>query len=204
MKKKRLWIALAGAVVLVAVAIGVAVALNGGLGKGYKLVASPDGGRARVVARVVQPEGYTLSEDYALSEESDVDDGEPEYYFEPESDESPVRFLYYTTGYGDSQSFAEAAIAAYTTFYDEFASSEVAERTLADRTFLSFDYTAAYPNAEETAMVYEQSAVCYFPVGGDAFVVCIVSLSFDGADAYLDAEALDAYVAQACGAVNLL
>ena len=151
-----------------------------------------------MVARVVQPEGYALSED------SDVDGEEPEYYFEPESDESPVRFLYYTTGYGDSQSVAEAAIAAYTTFYDEFASSEVAERTLADRTFLSFDYTAAYPNAEETAMVYEQSAVCYFPVGGDAFVVCIVSLSFDGADAYLDAEALDAYVAQACGAVNLL
>ena len=198
MKKKRLWIALAGAVVLVAVAIGVAVALNGGLGKGYKLVASPDGGRARVVARVVQPEGYALSED------SDVDGEEPEYYFEPESDESPVRFLYYTTGYGDSQSVAEAAIAAYTTFYDEFASSEVAERTLADRTFLSFDYTAAYPNAEETAMVYEQSAVCYFPVGEDAFVVCVVSLSFDGADAYLDAEALDAYIAQACGAVNLL
>lgn len=198
MKKKRLWIALAGAVVLVAVAIGVAVALNSDTGDGYKLVASPDGGRARVVARVVQPEGYALSED------SDVDGEEPEYYFEPESDESPVRFLYYTTGYGDSQSVAEAAIAAYTTFYDEFASSEVAERTLADRTFLCFDYTAAYPNAEETAMVYEQSAVCYFPVGGDAFVVCIVSLSFDGADAYLDAEALDAYVAQACGAVNLL
>lgn len=198
MKKKRLWIALAGAVVLVAVAIGVAVALNSDTGDGYRLVASPDGGRARVVARVVQPEGYALSED------SDVDGEEPEYYFEPESDESPVRFLYYTTGYGDSQSVAEAAIAAYTTFYDEFASSEVAERTLADRTFLCFDYTAAYPNAEETAMVYEQSAVCYFPVGGDAFVVCIVSLSFDGADAYLDAEALDAYVAQACGAVNLL
>lgn len=198
MKKKRLWIALAGAVVLVAAAIGVAVALNSDTGDGYRLVASPDGGRARVVARVVQPE------DYALSEDSDVDGEEPEYYFEPESDESPVRFLYYTTGYGDSQSVAEAAIAAYTTFYDEFASSEVAERTLADRTFLSFDYTAAYPNAEETAMVYEQSAVCYFPVGGDAFVVCVVSLSFDGADAYLDAEALDAYVAQACGAVNLL
>ena len=198
MKKKRLWIALAGAVVLVAAAIGVAVALNSDTGDGYRLVASPDGGRARVVARVVQPEGYALSED------SDVDGEEPEYYFEPESDESPVRFLYYTTGYGDSQSVAEAAIAAYTTFYDEFASSEVAERTLADRTFLSFDYTAAYPNAEETAMVYEQSAVCYFPVGGDAFVVCIVSLSFDGSDAYLDAEALDAYVAQACGAVNLL
>lgn len=198
MKKKRLWIALAGAVVLVAVAIGVAVALNSDTGDGYRLVASPDGGRARVVARVVQPEGYALSED------SDVDGEEPEYYFEPESDESPVRFLYYTTGYGDSQSVAEAAIAAYTTFYDEFASSEVAERTLADRTFLCFDYTAAYPNAEETAMVYEQSAVCYFPVGGDAFVVCIVSLSFDGADAYLDAEALDAYIAQACGAVNLL
>lgn len=198
MKKKRLWIALAGAVVLVAVAIGVAVALNSDTGDGYRLVASPDGGRARVVARVVQPEGYALSED------SDVDGEEPEYYFEPESDESPVRFLYYTTGYGDSQSVAEAAIAAYTTFYDEFASSEVAERTLADRTFLSFDYTAAYPNAEETAMVYEQSAVCYFPVGGDAFVVCVVSLSFDGSDAYLDAEALDAYVAQACGAVNLL
>lgn len=198
MKKKRLWIALAGAVVLVAAAIGVAVALNGGSGDGYKLVASPDGGRARVVARVVQPEGYALSED------SDVDGEEPEYYFEPESDESPVRFLYYTTGYGDSQSVAEAAIAAYMTFYDEFASSEVAERTLADRTFLCFDYTAAYPNAEETAMVYEQSAVCYFPVGGDAFVVCIVSLAFDDADAYLDAEALDAYVAQACGAVNLL
>lgn len=198
MKKKRLWIALAGAVVLVAVAIGVAVALNSDTGDGYRLVASPDGGRARVVARVVQPEGYALSED------SDVDGEEPEYYFEPESDESPVRFLYYTTGYGDSQSVAEAAIAAYTTFYDEFASSEVAERTLADRTFLCFDYTAAYPNAEETAMVYEQSAVCYFPVGGDAFVVCIVSLSFDGSDAYLDAEALDAYVAQACGAVNLL
>ncbi len=198
MKKKRLWIALAGAVVLVAAAIGVAVALNGGSGDGYKLVASPDGGRARVVARVVQPEGYTLSED------SDVDGEEPEYYFEPESDESPVRFLYYTTGYGDSKSVAEAAIAAYTTFYDEFASSEVAERTLADRTFLCFDYTAAYLNAEGTAMVYEQSAVCYFPVGGDAFVVCVVSLSFDGSDAYLDAEALDAYVAQACGAVNLL
>lgn len=198
MKKKRLWIALAGAVVLVAAAIGIAVALNSDTGDGYKLVASPDGGRARVVARVVQPEGY------ALSENSDVDGEEPEYYFEPESDESPVRFLYYTTGYGDSQSVAEAAIAAYTTFYDEFASSEVAERTLADRTFLCFDYTAAYPNAEETAMVYEQSAVCYFPVGGDAFVVCIVSLSFDGSDAYLDAEALDAYVAQACGAVNLL
>lgn len=198
MKKKRLWIALACAVVVVVAAIGVAVALNSDTGDGYRLVASPDGGRARVVARVVQPEGYALSED------SDVDGEEPEYYFEPESDESPVRFLYYTTGYGDSQSVAEAAIAAYTTFYDEFASSEVAERTLADRTFLSFDYTAAYPNAEETAMVYEQSAVCYFPVGGDAFVVCIVSLSFDGSDAYLDAEALDAYVAQACGAVNLL
>lgn len=198
MKKKRLWIALAGAVVLVAVAIGVAVALNSDTGDGYKLVASPDGGRARVVARVVQPEGYALSED------SDVDGEEPEYYFEPESDESPVRFLYYTTGYGDSQSVAEAAIAAYTTFYDEFASSEVAERTLADRTFLCFDYTAAYLNAEGTAMVYEQSAVCYFPVGEDAFAVCIVSLAFDDADAYLDKDALDAYVAQACGAVNLL
>ena len=197
MKKKRLWIALAGAVVLVAAAIGVAVALNGGSGDGYKLVASPDGGRARVVARVVQPEGYTLSED------SDVDGEEPEYYFEPESDESSVRFLYYTTGYGDSKSVAEAAIAAYTTFYDEFASSEVAERTLADRTFLCFDYTAAYLNAEGTAMVYEQSAVCYFPVGEDAFAVCIVSLAFDDADAYLDKDALDAYIAQACGAMNV-
>lgn len=198
MKKKRLWIALAGAVVLVAAAIGVAVALNGGSGDGYKLVASPDGGRARVVARVVQPEGYALSED------SDVDGEEPEYYFEPESDESPVRFLYYTTGYGDSKSVAEAAIAAYTTFYDEFASSEVAERTLADRTFLCFDYTAAYLNAEGTAMVYEQSAVCYFPVGEDAFAVCIVSLAFDDADAYLDKDALDAYIAQACAAMNLV
>lgn len=134
------------------------------------------------IAHVVCPEGYAVQADEAIS------GTDPEYYLMPTDAESPVRFLYYTTGSGDSQALAEAAQQNFMVFYDEFASDEIGEITLAGRTCLCLSYTCTYPAEDGTTPVYEQSAICYFPVQDDTFVACILSLSFDSADDYLSEE----------------
>lgn len=154
---------------------------------------SPD---LRTVAQVVSPEGYAPLEDASPT------GSEPEYYLVPNDAESPVRFLYYTTGCGDSRALAEAARENYALFYDEFDSGEIAEITLSGRACLCLAYTCAYPGRDGATPVYEQSAICYFPAGENAFVACILSLSFDSPDDYLSEAAFAESLEQMASAVQ--
>ena len=139
-------------------------------GKDYPLKTS-------VEAYVTPPEGYVAAPEMAM---------EDEYYFIPGAQGDPVRFIYYTTGEGDPQALAEAALESYASFYDEFAPGEILKDTLAGRDCLHFDYTCAYPDRSGAHMVYEQTAVAYVPLDEAQFIACIVSLAFDDPAGYCD------------------
>jgi len=151
------------------------------------------------VAYIAETEGYALMD--GISPNSNGP--EPEYYFAPADAESPVRFIYYTTGYGDCSALAEAAVKSYGAFYDDFAAGEITETTIAGKPCLTFSYTCSYRAQNGYTPVYEQSALCYFPVSEGTFIACILSLSFDSAEEYLDAEALNALVEQAAAAIQM-
>lgn len=167
---------------------------------GHWLIANLSGEEAdyQQVAEIICPEGFTPVEGISANGEGP----EPELYFAPEDPESPVRFFYYTTGYGDCRSLAETALESYAYFYDDFIPSEIEETTVGDLACLRFSYTAAYPGEDESVLAYEQSAVCYFPIQENCFAACIVSLSFDSSEAFLDTEALQLLVDQACAALR--
>ena len=68
------------------------------------------------VAEVSQPEGFARLEGVMPN------GTEPEIYFAPEDSESPIRFFYYTTGYGDPAVLADSAalkISTSATFWAE-------------------------------------------------------------------------------------
>ena len=151
----------------------------------------------RAVAGVAVPEGFSC-----LSEES-VAGETPEYYLVPTEAESNVRFLYYTTGRGDPQTLAKAALSSYGMLYDEFSAGEIRQEAFAERDCLYFDYTCAYPTRTGDAMVYEQTAVAYIPVDGDAFIACIASLAFDDPEDYFSGEEMHAFLMFAMQAIEL-
>ena len=151
------------------------------------------------VAYVSEIEGYALMGGITPNSNGP----EPEYYFAPADAESPVRFIYYTTGYGDCSALAESAIKSYGAFYEEFTAGEITEGVIAEKDCLSFSYTCSYRGQNGYTPVYEQSALCYFPVGEGTFIACILSLGFDSAEEYLDAEALNALVEQAAAAIQM-
>ena len=155
------------------------------------------GAVGQTVASVQAPEGY------ALQESAPSGGADPEYYFVPVDPDRPVRFLYYTAGSGDPDTLASAALDSYAMFYDEFDYHAPVAETLAGLDTLRFDYTCAYPDRDGSAMVYEQTCVCYVTIREDRFVACICSLAFDDPAAYLDADALLALTEQALGAIRI-
>ena len=148
------------------------------------------------VATVETPVGF------ALQPSADPGAEEPEYYFEPLDESSPVRFYYYTAGSGDPDYLARAAMDTYALYYDEFQPGEITAAPLDGRDCLRFHYTCAYPNRDKTATVYEQTAVCYLPLRADRFAACIVSLAFGDAGDYLTDEALEAELTEAVRAIS--
>lgn len=162
-------------------------------------VAGPEAPEYAAVAEVIVPEGYAsldgISPNYTGTE--------PEYYFIPEDADSPVRFLYYTTGSGNSRILAENAIERYYSFYDVFEAGEVTSTLLAGKECINVTYTCSYPGQDGVTPVYEQSSLCYFPITDHAFIACIVSLAVDSAEEYLDAEAMNALLEQAAAAIEM-
>lgn len=151
------------------------------------------------VAEISGLEGYSLLEGITPNSTGI----EPELYYAPDDAENPVRFLYYTTGYGAPRTLANIAVRSYQNFYDQFTASEIIETTIGEKDCLTFSYTAEYPDVNETSTVYEQSAVCYFPANEDCFVACIISLAFDSSDEFLSAEELSEYTALAGNALQM-
>ena len=152
----------------------------------------------RAVAEVAVPEGFAC-----VPGDSSAGDT-PEYYFLPDAEASDVRFLYYTTGRGDPHKLAAAALGSYSMLYDEFSAGEIQDEDFDGRACLYFAYTCAYPNRAGDALLYEQTAVAYIPLGSDEFIACIVSLAFDDPDSYLSAEAMREWMAFAVSAVELI
>lgn len=153
----------------------------------------------QTVAEVAAPEGYALLEGISPN----FAGAEPEYYFAPEDAQSPVRFLYYTTGYGNSYTLAKNAVERYHTFYEVFEAGSIVTNTLADKECLSVVYTCSYAGQDGVTPVYEQSALCYFPVQDGVFIACIASLEFDSAEEYLGAEEMNAILEQAAAAIEM-
>jgi len=151
-------------------------------------------GNLRTVAEVLLPEEYVYMESTPLG-------NEPEYYFFSSDPDSPVRFFYYTTGYGKARNMAENAAGNYVSFYTDCEVGEIFETEFNGNSFLGFTYIAGYPNEDNSATVWEQSTVCYCPINDSAFVACIVSLDFDSREECLDAEALEDYLRTACEAI---
>ena len=162
----------------------------------YPLFAA--GESKRITAVVTPPDGFTCAPEMAVFSET------PEYYFVPADEESPVRFIYYTTGNGDPRALAEAAMTDYGAFYDEFHKGEVREVTICGRACLCFDYTCAYPDRKGDGTVYEQTVVAYVPLESDAFIACIVSLDFDGAGSYVSKAALTEQLEVALDAIAMV
>ena len=134
------------------------------------------------IAEIQIPDGFVLADG--------VTGLNPELYYAPEDEESPLRFVYYTTGNGDCLALAHAAAENYSAFYDEFEPGEIEENSLGDRYCVQFAYTCAYPGPDGTSIVYEQTLLCYFPLEGDAFVAMILSQAFDAAEEYLSRDDL--------------
>ena len=156
-----------------------------------------DAAPSSAVAEVTVPDGFACS-----SGDSSVGET-PEYYLLPSDAGSDVRFLYYTTGRGDPQTLAEAALASYSMLYDEFSAGEIHHEETEGLTTLYFDYTCAYPTRTGDALIYEQTAIAYIPLGSDTFIACIASLAFDNSDDYLSTEAMREFLMFAMNAIEL-
>lgn len=136
----------------------------------------------RKIAEIQVPDGFVLADG--------VTGLNPELYYAPEDEESPVRFVFYTTGNGDCLALAHAAAESYSSFYDEFEPGSIEETSLSDRSCIQFAYTCAYPGPDGASAVYEQTILCYFPLEGDAFAAMILSQAFDSAEKYLSHDDL--------------
>lgn len=162
-------------------------------------VAGPEAPEYAAVAEVAAPEGYVpldgVSPNYTGAE--------PEYYFVPEDSNSPVRFLYYTTGSGNGSKLAENAIERYHTFYEVFEAGEITSTFFAEKECINVTYTCSYAGQDGITPIYEQSSLCYFPITEHSFIACIVSLAFDSAEEYLNAEAMNALLEQAAAAITM-
>ena len=152
-------------------------------------------GKVRAVGYITPPEGYAAAPEMAAEAAT------PEYYFTPIAADSHVRFFYYTAGEGNPRSLAEAALASYRVFYDEFQAGDIREEELAGQQCLHFDYTCAYLDRSGEKTVYEQTAIGYVPLDDASFIACIVSLAFEDASGCLAAEDLDALLSEALRAV---
>ena len=147
------------------------------------------------VGEVSQPEGFARLEGVTPN------GTEPEIYFAPEDAESPIRFFYYTTGYGAPAELAESARSTFAVYYDDCTTSELKSAHIGEKDCTFFHYTCSYPDREgETA--YEQSLIGYFPITDDCFAACIISLYADGAESYAAEEELIAYLETAAAALT--
>ena len=135
-------------------------------------------GRSVTVAEIAAPEGLRIAPELAMPGET------PEYYFVPADGQGALRFIYYTASSGEPRALAEAARDSYAMFYDGFECSEIREGPLAGRDGLCFEYTCQYPDSSGKRLVYEQTAVGYWPLEDGHFIACIVSLAFDDAESY--------------------
>ena len=206
--KRLLW----GVVALVVVAAGLCAALalggrdeirlvNGvltGIEDGWIVGKLPEG--YRKLAQVSAPEGYHLSPGASANSTS----AEPEIYYAPDDEASPVDFIFYTSGAAAAQTLAQTAAKAYDAFYDDYLATDIRDDTLDGKDACWFSYTCSYPNRDSTARVYAQSAVGYFPVAWpDACVVAIVSMTFDDPGAYQSDNALRSALQTAAGRIEL-
>lgn len=139
------------------------------------------------VGEVGQPEGFARLEGVTPN------GAEPEIYFAPEDEESPIRFFYYTTGYGKPDELAEAARGTFPVYYDDCVVSELQSARFGEKDCTFFHYTCSYPD-QEGNFAYEQSLIAYFPITDECFAACIISLYADNAESYLAEEQLIAYL----------
>lgn len=147
------------------------------------------------VAEIDQPEGFALLEGVMPN------GAEPEIYFAPENAESPIRFFYYTTGYGDPAELADAARKSFAVYYDDCTTSELTQTRIGEKDCTFFHYTCSYPDREGNT-AYEQSLIGYFPVADGCFAACIISLYADDAESYAAEEELIGYLETAAGAIR--
>ncbi|MCI5661260.1 MAG: hypothetical protein MR371_03340, partial [Clostridia bacterium] len=111
--------------------------------------------------------------------------------FAPEDSESPIRFFYYTTGYGDPSVLADSARKAFPLYYEDCVTSELQNARIGDRDCTFFHYTCSYPDSEG-ATAYEQSLIGYFPINETCFAACIISLYAPDGESYTaEKELLD-------------
>lgn len=167
----------------------------------YELVANlgtAEAAEYMAVAEIDVPDGYSYIEGVMPNSVY-----EPEYYFIPDDSESGVRFMYFTTGFGDHHRLARLAAESYAGFYEVYEAGEIVEGEHAGKESLSFTYTCSYAGPDGITPVYEQSALCYFPVKNNGFIACIISFIFDSESEYLDAETIDAYIEQAAAAIRM-
>ena len=143
----------------------------------YPLQVSVEG-RSVTIAEIATPKGLMAAPELAMPGET------PEYYFVPADGQGALRFIYYTASSGEPRALAEAARDSYAMFYEGFECSEILEGPLAGRDGLCFEYTCQYPDSSGKRLVYEQTAVGYWPLEDGHFIACIVSLAFDDADSY--------------------
>lgn len=137
------------------------------------------------VAEVSQPEGFARLEGVMPN------GTEPEIYFAPEDSENPIRFFYYTTGYGDPSVLADSARKAFPLYYEDCVTSELQSARIGDRDCTFFHYTCSYPDSEG-ATAYEQSLIGYFPIDETCFAACIISLYAPDGESYAaEKELLD-------------
>ena len=113
------------------------------------------------VAEVSQPEGFARLEGVMPN------GTEPEIYFAPEDSESPIRFFYYTTGYGDPSVFFH-----YTCSYPDSEGATAYEQSLIgyfpiDETCFAACIISLYaPDGESYAA--EKELLDYLKIAGEA------------------------------------
>lgn len=167
----------------------------------YELVANLGSAEAAeyvTVAEIDVPEGYVYVEGVTPNSVY-----EPEYYFIPEVPENGVRFMYFTTGFGDYRRLAKLAAESYAGFYEVYEAGEIVEGEYAGKESLTFTYTCSYAGPDGVTPVYEQSALCYFPIKNNGFIACIISFGFGSESEYLDAATIDTYIEQAAAAIQM-
>lgn len=157
------------------------------------LIAKVDGKYAKV-AEILSPEGFAPLE--GVTPNGD----EPELYFVPEDSENPVRFFYYTTGYGEPATLAENARQTFAIYYDDCVASELADATVVGRSCTYFHYTCSYATEQGDA-AYEQSLIAYFPIDDACFAACIISLYVEDSESFLSEEELYDYLNAAASAI---
>lgn len=171
--------------------------VNGALtGVGENQIVLKLNGSYQAVGNVIPPKGY-----HAI-QQSEQNATETEYYFAPDDESSPVRYLYYAPAAGQAQKLASVAHSAYGSYYQAYVPTEVVTEEIAGRETTWFSFTCTL-NGEQEGGPYQQSLLSYYPAkGGEACVFSIVSLRSPTPD-YQQGEALKTLLQLAADGVSV-